>query len=90
LFLYWLCTESIFQESGRQYLRTDWVINGYNGGYYKKGNPWRTPSQKSIPPIQWLAQPNVFVANITKVYVKRISGVGGYLELIKQGKFTLP
>ena len=90
LFLYWLCTVSIFQEGGRQYLRTDWVINGYNGGFYKKGNPWRTPSQKNIPPVQWLEQPNVFVADVTKKYVKRISGVGGYLELIKQGKFTLP
>lgn len=90
LFLYWLCTVSIFQEGGRQYLRTDWVINGYNGGFYKKGNPWRTPSQKNIPPAQWLEQPNVFVADVTKKYVKRISGVGGYLELIKQGKFTLP
>ena len=90
LFLYWLCTESIFQEGGRQYLRTDWVINGYNGGYNKKGNPWRTPSQKNIPPVQWLEQPRVFVADVTKKYVKRISGVGGYLELIKQGKFTLP
>jgi hypothetical protein len=90
LFLYWLCTESIFQEGGRQYLRTDWVINGYNGGYNKKGNPWRTPSQKNIPPVQWLEQPRVFVADVTKKYVKRISGVGGYLELIKQGKFVLP
>lgn len=90
LFLYWLCTVSIFQEGGRQYLRTDWVINGYNGGFYKKGNPWRTPSQKNIPPVQWLEQPRVFVADVTKKYVKRISGVGGYLELIKQGKFTLP
>ena len=90
LCLYWLCTVSIFQEGGRQYLRTDWVINGYNGGFYKKGNPWRTPSQKNIPPVQWLEQPNVFVADVTKKYVKRISGVGGYLELIKQGKFTLP
>ena len=90
LFLYWLCTESIFQEGGRQYLRTDWVINGYNGGFYKKGNPWRTPSQKNIPPIEWLNQPSTFVAGVTKTYVKRISGVGGYLELIKQRKFTLP
>jgi len=90
LFLYWLCTKSILQEGGRQYLRTDWVINGYNGGYYKKGNPWITGSQKSKPPIEWLAQPNALVASITKVYVKRISGVGGYLELIKKGKFALP
>jgi hypothetical protein len=90
LFLYWLCTNSIFQEGGRQYIRTDWVINGYNGGYYKKGNPWITGSQKSIPPERWLAQPSNLVAGITKTYVKRISGVGGYLELIKQGKFVLP
>ena len=53
LFLYWLCTESIFQEGGRQYLRTDWVINGYNGGYNKKGNPWRTPSQTYLPFNGW-------------------------------------
>lgn len=90
LFLYWLCTESIFQENGRQYIRTDWVINGYNGGFYKKGNPWRTLSQKNIPAVQWLEQSSIFVADVTKKYVKRISGVGGYLELIKQGKFGLP
>jgi hypothetical protein len=54
---------------------------------YSKFNPWMNSAQGKLEPNTWLAQPNV--PSVTKAYVKRLAGIGGYLELIKNGKFVL-
>lgn len=87
IFLYQLMTKSLVIEKGVEYVRVDWMINGYNGGYYKKTNPWITPSQGKLSPDVWLNQPSIPM--VTFNYVKRLCGIGGYLDLIKQGKFKL-
>jgi hypothetical protein len=87
MYLYELIVKSLQKEGDVEYIRTDWVINGYNGGYYSKFNPWMNSAQGKLEPNTWLAQPNV--PSVTKAYVKRLAGIGGYLELIKNGKFVL-
>lgn len=88
MYLYQLISQSIITMDGKDYIRVDWVINGYNGGYYKKGNPWINESSAKYTPDEYLTLPTELVAPVTKKYVKRICGVGGYLELIKLRKFT--
>lgn len=88
LYLYDLITKSLVAEGTKQYIRTDWVINGYNAGYFRKENPWINSMQRSMSPDKWLGQSTI--PAITRNYVRRISGVGGYLELIKKDKFVLP
>lgn len=102
IFLSQLISQSIVAEGSINRIRLDWVINGYNGGYYKKGNPWETTTpipvvingkQENrkiidIPTEAYLTLPNLYVAQVTKTYVKRICGKGGYLELIKLKKIV--
>jgi len=100
IFLMQLISQSIVAEGSINRIRMDWVINGYNGGYYKKGNPWETTTpipvvingkQENrkiidIPTEAYLTLPTLYVAPVTKIYVKRICGKGGYLELLKLRK----
>jgi hypothetical protein len=44
-------------------------------------------SQKNYSPDVWLNQAGV--PAVTKAYVKRLAGIGGYLELIKNKKFVV-
>ena len=87
IYLYELITKSLVTEAGEQYLRLDWVINGYNGGYYSRFNPWINKNQEKLSSDVWLAQPNV--PAVTKSYVRRLAGVGGYMQLIVNGKFEV-
>ena len=87
MYLYQLLTRSIVKEKGNEYGRVDWVINGYNAGYYRKENPWINPNQENLSPDVWFNQGTV--PSVTKMYVRKLCGVGGYLDLIKQGKFKL-
>jgi hypothetical protein len=102
IFLMQLISQSIVAEGSINRIRMDWVINGYNGGYYKKGNPWETTTpipvvingkQENrkiidIPTEAYLTLPTLYVAPVTKKYVKRICGKGGYLELLKLKKIV--
>jgi hypothetical protein len=102
IFLMQLISQSIVAEGSINRIRMDWVINGYNGGYYKKGNPWETTgtipvtingkieNRKiiDIPTEAYLTLPTLYVAPVTKKYVKRICGKGGYLELLKLKKIV--
>lgn len=87
IYLYELISKSLVKEGGDDYVRVDWVINGYNGGYFSRFNPWMSKSQEKYSPDIWLAQSGV--PSVTKAYVKRLAGVGGYLQLIKDGKFIV-
>lgn len=87
MYLYQLLVNSIVQEKGVEYARVDWMINGYNAGWNRSENPWKTPSQAKLSPDVWYRQASI--PSVTKDYVKRLCGVGGYLDLIKQGKFKL-
>jgi hypothetical protein len=87
MYLYELITKSIVKEGDTDYIRVDWVINGYNGGYFSRFNPWMSASQKNYSPDVWLNQAGV--PAVTKAYVKRLAGIGGYLELIKNKKFVV-
>jgi hypothetical protein len=88
MYLSQLISLSVVAEGSINRIRVDWVINGYNGGFYKNGNPWRVSSMAKYTPDEYLTLPTELVAPVTKTYVKRICGVGGYLELIKLRKFT--
>ena len=46
IFLYELITKSLVKEGGDDYVRVDWVINGYNGRYSSRFNPWISKSQE--------------------------------------------
>ncbi len=87
IFLYELIVKSLVNEQDVQFVRMDWVINGYNAGYFSRHNPWINKSQEKLSPDVWLAQSTV--PSVTKAYVKRLVGVGGYLQLIKEGKFDV-
>lgn len=87
IFLYELITKSLVKEAGVEFVRVDWLINGYNGGYFSRFNPWINKSQEKLSPDVWIAQPNL--PRVTNSYVKRLVGRGGYLEYIKNGKFDI-
>jgi len=86
MYLFELMTKSLVKEASIEYVRLDWVVNGYNGGYYSKFNPWITPSQEKYAPEIWLNQRGL--PSVTYAYVKRLAGIGGYMYMLKTGKFV--
>lgn len=86
IYLFELMTKSMVVEAGKEYVRLDWVVNGYNGGYYSRFNPWINKLQEKYSPDIWLNQKGL--PSVTFAYVKRLAGVGGYMEMLKTGKFV--
>jgi hypothetical protein len=86
MYLFELMSKSMTTEAGNEFVRLDWVVNGYNGGYYSRFNPWISKLQEKYSPDIWLNQKGL--PSVTFAYVKRLAGVGGYMEMFKTGKFV--
>lgn len=90
LYLRQLIGESLEKIGQDIYLRMDWVIKGYNMGYYSLKNSILTkPQNRALDSNTLIARPDLINQRYTKPYIRRIAGVDGYLDLIKQGKFKL-
>lgn len=90
LYLRQLIGESLEQKGQDVYLRMDWVIKGYNMGYYSlKYGILNKPQNRALDSNALIVRPDLINQRYTKPYIQRIAGVNGYLDLIKQGKFNL-
>ena len=90
LFLRQLIGECLEKVGTDVYLRMDWVIKGYNSGYYSlKSKILQNPDVRALDSNTLILKPNIINQTYTKPYIKRICGVNGYLDLIKQRKFIL-
>ena len=90
LFLRQLIGDSLEKVGTDVYLRMDWVIKGYNSGYYSlKSKILQNPDVRALDSNTLILKPNIINQTYTKPYIKRICGVNGYLDLIKQRKFIL-
>jgi hypothetical protein len=90
LFLRQLIGESLEQIGDKVYLRMDWVIKGYNMGYFSLRNSiLKKPQNRALDSNALIVRPDLINQRFTKPYIQRISGKNGYLDLIKQGKFKL-
>jgi hypothetical protein len=90
LFLRQLIGECLEKVGTGVYLRMDWVIKGYNSGYYSlKSKILQNSEIRALDSNTLILKPNIINQKYTKPYIKRICGVNGYLDLIKQGKFKL-
>lgn len=90
LFLRQLIGESLEKVGQDVYLRMDWVIKGYNMGYYSlKFGILNKPQNRALDSNALIIRPDLINQRYTKPYIQRIGGINGYLDLIKQGKFKL-
>jgi hypothetical protein len=90
LFLRQLIGECLEKIGTDIYLRMDWVIKGYNSGYYSlKSKILQNSDVRALDSNTLILKPNIINQKYTKPYIQRICGVNGYLDLIKQGKFKL-
>ena len=90
LFLRQLIGECLEKVGTDIYLRMDWVIKGYNSGYYSlKSKILQNSDVRALDSNTLILKPNIINQKYTKPYIQRICGVNGYLDLIKQGKFKL-
>ena len=90
LFLRQLIGDSLEKVGQDVYLRMDWVIKGYNMGYYSlKFGILNKPQNRALDSNALIIRPDLINQRYTKPYIQRIGGINGYLDLIKQGKFKL-
>jgi len=90
LFLRQLIGESLEQKGQDIYLRMDWVIKGYNMGYYSlRGSILKKPENRALDSNALIVRPDLINQRYTRPYIQRIAGIDGYLDLIKKGKFKL-
>lgn len=90
LYLRQLIGESLEKIGQDVYLRMDWVIKGYNMGYYSlKFSILNKPQNRALDSNALIIRPDLINQRYTKPYIRRIGGINGYLDLIKQGKFKL-
>ena len=90
LFLRQLIGDSLEKVGQDVYLRMDWVIKGYNMGYYSlKFGILNKPQNRALDSNALIIRPDLINQRYTKQYIQRIGGINGYLDLIKQGKFKL-
>jgi len=90
LFLRQLIGECLQKVGTDIYLRMDWVIKGYNSGYYSlKNKILQNSDVRALDSNTLILKSNIINQTYTKPYIQRICGVNGYLDLIKQGKFNL-
>lgn len=90
LFLRQLIGDSLEKVGQDVYLRMDWVIKGYNMGYYSlKFGILNKPQNRALDSNTLIIRPDLINQRYTKPYIQRIGGINGYLDLIKQGKFKL-
>lgn len=90
LFLYILITKCLEKSGDTVYLRMDWVIRGYNGGYpslYTK--ILNNSANRQLDSNALIERADIINQLYTKPYIKRLCGKNGYFDLMKQQKFNL-
>lgn len=84
-----IMNDCVEEKNGKKYLRMDWVIKGYNGGYYGLLNQiLNNSSVRQLDSASLIQKPAIINQTYTKPYIQRLCGTNGYFDLIKQKKFT--